>query len=390
MIHIEKSQEWVNINIGGQIFTTRKETLHSSVYFRALFSGEYNDDLSTLVIDRDPKIFRHVLNLLRDASYNYPLKYLSELDFYGIDYETDDEISPLQPQEENKLEIDITHSNLYKCPTDPIMQLLCHGRISDYVDPQAKGFTKESMVIMVDKNISFLRRLDYITRILIVAKADKRTLNKIEMNFGMGRISFDPPVCQLLSRIGKPKDLQSFEKYLEDKKYHVYEIPVDIKTVSIFYTPMTIKTEYDVEPLEEHIYVYGGFMQTEDIYTILMQDIIDVGIIFSSHYYPINTSSLLTKKCKILCGIYFMKDPGDVNILLDGQIITSINSSLILRDMYARSIFTDGYYLITFNGMCKLKGPESYFTVKTSNPTDFYVIYCVNLATNRGVLFIDE
>jgi BTB/POZ domain len=279
---INTKEEFIKINVGGELFTTRKETLLSSVYLRALFSGKYNDDLSTLIIDRDPKIFRHVLNLLRDASYNYPLKYLTELDFYGIDYETDEDISPLQPEEENKLEMDVTHSDLYKCPTDPMLQLL-------YRDPQADSYTKENMVIKVDKNTCFLRIFDYITKILIVAKADKRTLNKIHMDFGyMKRISFDPPVCQLLSRIGKPKDLQSFEKYLEDKKFHVYEIPVDIKTVSIVFSSMTMKTEYDVDPLEEHVYVYGGLMPNEERYAIYTKDIADVGMIFCSHYYPIN------------------------------------------------------------------------------------------------------
>ena len=62
---INTKEEFIKINVGGELFTTRKETLLSSVYLRALFSGKYNDDLSTLIIDRDPKIFRHVLNLLR-------------------------------------------------------------------------------------------------------------------------------------------------------------------------------------------------------------------------------------------------------------------------------------------------------------------------------------
>jgi hypothetical protein len=85
-----------------------------------------------------------------------------------------------------------------------------------------------------------------------------------------------------------------------------------------------------------------------------------------------------------------MKDPGDVNILLDGQIIISTSSSLILRDMYAQSIFTEGYYLITFKGICQLKDAKAYFTVNTTKPTDFYVIYSVNLTTNQGILLINE
>jgi hypothetical protein len=69
------------LNVGGTMFETMKDTLLKSAYFEAFFRFENND----YFIDRDPEMFRHVLNLLRDPDYNFPKEYISELDFYGVD-----------------------------------------------------------------------------------------------------------------------------------------------------------------------------------------------------------------------------------------------------------------------------------------------------------------
>lgn len=82
----------VYLNIGGKQFVTNIDTLTKCQYFNAIvnINGNINSSQEKpYFIDRDPKIFRHVLNLLRDSNYNFPEKYSSELDFYGLyPYET--------------------------------------------------------------------------------------------------------------------------------------------------------------------------------------------------------------------------------------------------------------------------------------------------------------
>ena len=61
----------ITIDVGGQIFRTSREILNKSVYI-----SEELGEKSELFIDRSPKIFRHILELLRN----------SQLKFYGIEY----------------------------------------------------------------------------------------------------------------------------------------------------------------------------------------------------------------------------------------------------------------------------------------------------------------
>lgn len=71
----------VTIDVGGQIFRTSRKILNKSIYI-----SEELGEKSELFIDRSPKIFRHVLELLRNSHYIYPCEYLKELKFYGIEY----------------------------------------------------------------------------------------------------------------------------------------------------------------------------------------------------------------------------------------------------------------------------------------------------------------
>lgn len=75
------------LDVGGTIFKTTKATLNSAPYFESM--NNFQDLTMTtsdnpIFIDRDPELFRHVLNLLRDPDYKYPESYFSELTFYGI------------------------------------------------------------------------------------------------------------------------------------------------------------------------------------------------------------------------------------------------------------------------------------------------------------------
>ena len=89
------SLKTIKLNIGGKLFETTQDTLNSSSYFNSMFS-RWNDSDKITFIDRSPKIFHHVLCLLRDPNYDYPVKYLSELDFYGIKYSKEEQEDLLQ------------------------------------------------------------------------------------------------------------------------------------------------------------------------------------------------------------------------------------------------------------------------------------------------------
>ena len=73
----------LSINVGGKVFTTKPETLLKADYFVGLLQTEIKEQV---FVDRDKKAFRHVLNYLRDEKYVFPIKYLPELDFYGVPY----------------------------------------------------------------------------------------------------------------------------------------------------------------------------------------------------------------------------------------------------------------------------------------------------------------
>lgn len=80
----------VHLNIGGVYYTTYNETLINIPYFSSVIrmEGEIKSSVDKpYYIDRDGKIFRHILNLARDHDYNFPMKYAKELEYYGFEYE---------------------------------------------------------------------------------------------------------------------------------------------------------------------------------------------------------------------------------------------------------------------------------------------------------------
>lgn len=81
----------IHLDLRGTYIKTSRETLiRGSDYFRAQLSGDFltkgDSRENAIFIDRSPKAFQHVLNLLANEGYDFPEKYLCELDFYGIGY----------------------------------------------------------------------------------------------------------------------------------------------------------------------------------------------------------------------------------------------------------------------------------------------------------------
>lgn len=78
----------VTLDVGGQLFKTRKSTLMSrSAYFRRMWNSQFQfaeAAESTVFLDRDPGLFRHVLAYLRNPGVHLSCDVLPELEYFGI------------------------------------------------------------------------------------------------------------------------------------------------------------------------------------------------------------------------------------------------------------------------------------------------------------------
>ncbi|KAH7668111.1 Potassium channel tetramerization-type BTB domain containing protein, partial [Aphelenchoides avenae] len=66
---------WIRLNVGGKVFLTTKDTLGKcpeSILFRFCddkdFQPSVKDESGAYLIDRDPKLFRLILNFLHNGS----------------------------------------------------------------------------------------------------------------------------------------------------------------------------------------------------------------------------------------------------------------------------------------------------------------------------------
>ena len=76
----------IKLNVGGTIFETTDTTLKKINYFKYLFEDTNITINDIPFVDRPAHIFKHVLAYAIDDTYNYPLKYKNELDFYDVKY----------------------------------------------------------------------------------------------------------------------------------------------------------------------------------------------------------------------------------------------------------------------------------------------------------------
>jgi len=107
------SQSPIHLDVGGQLFKTSYQTLIIAPYFQALerINGQISGTVEKpLFIDRDPEIFKHILNLLRNPKYHFPTEFLPELPFWGFPVED-------YPDHGQKYLNDVTDSSLIKEPT---------------------------------------------------------------------------------------------------------------------------------------------------------------------------------------------------------------------------------------------------------------------------------
>jgi hypothetical protein len=74
----------VILNVQGQIYQTDYDTIIKIPYFKNMLEA-CGLPKEPIFVNRPPHIFKHILSLAVDPYYQYPAKYVSELDFYCID-----------------------------------------------------------------------------------------------------------------------------------------------------------------------------------------------------------------------------------------------------------------------------------------------------------------
>lgn len=103
----------VRINVGGEIFETFKSTIDRVPYFNTLFNSQFYEPGKEIFVDRDPKIFRALLNHLRDRNNVFPKKYWQDLEYYGLDV-ADDTHYENDGNEEKEIPIEKKGKNLFE------------------------------------------------------------------------------------------------------------------------------------------------------------------------------------------------------------------------------------------------------------------------------------
>lgn len=77
-------EEWIQVNVGGKIFSSTKETLLLIPYFQSKNRFNPLNSCTEIKIDQDPSVFKHILRSMRNPGYEIPDKYSACLDFWGL------------------------------------------------------------------------------------------------------------------------------------------------------------------------------------------------------------------------------------------------------------------------------------------------------------------
>lgn len=73
---------WLNVN--GEYFHTTIETLQAATYFQNRDLSRHLEREKAIFIDDQAEVWRHILRLLRDPDYDFPIEYQDVLTKYGI------------------------------------------------------------------------------------------------------------------------------------------------------------------------------------------------------------------------------------------------------------------------------------------------------------------
>lgn len=144
----------IKLNVCGVKFECSKATLEKSEYFKSFFE-EFPNFNEELYIERSPVIFKHILSLLIDDEYPFPLKYEKELKYF------------LMKKEEVKvIKICINHCELTKKYKDRLGKFwlnadACQYKYSEFVKDQGLKCNLKARFIVCDINIGGVHVCDH-------------------------------------------------------------------------------------------------------------------------------------------------------------------------------------------------------------------------------------
>lgn len=138
----------VRINVGGKVFETFQSTVDRLQYFQTLFNSQFFRPEEEIFIDRDPKVFRLLLNHLRDKNNVFPKKYWQDLEYYGIEVK-----EKTEPEEK------IKHSKMRNLPKDKVG--------SGFLMPFVAINDQTSLVVKNFKNDQFFRKKYQIKEVML-------------------------------------------------------------------------------------------------------------------------------------------------------------------------------------------------------------------------------
>jgi len=126
-----KLEDFLPINVGGEIFYTTRPTLCSTFgYFKSYL--ERWDQKGEIFVDRNPATFKEVLSLIRNPTYDFPKNLKYELDFYGLSH-----LLPVEPISElNLFKLPFSSTGNIELPFDQL--LVCHH--DGYLDAPGRKF----------------------------------------------------------------------------------------------------------------------------------------------------------------------------------------------------------------------------------------------------------
>jgi len=202
----------ISLNVGGTIFCTSYETLNKRPsMLQAMFSGRHElhpmKD-GTHFFDRDPKVFKYVINFLRNDKIDWPdngrLKKLIqiEFDYFAIDCQSNPEVFVQTGDFDKK-------GFLYWLGTD--------GGTTTWTNPRVK-----KLVEVESDNPRYYR---------IINNSAERYDNVEDLSLVVDYNS-DPPTC-----VTSPSAQSGFTVDFKD-----YTISITVITLSCYYSPTTYLT----------------------------------------------------------------------------------------------------------------------------------------------------
>lgn len=166
------ANEMVQLNVGGQVFTTAKSTLlvaDEGSRLDVLFSDRHGELASPVFIDRNPKMFEYVLEFLRSVKVGAPVEQITDLGVDSSDYPAllrEARFFGLVGLAKLVGEMGVGRGT-GKVPYDDIVQCYSHNRLKLFVGLDLSGYSFRGWVLSgAELRNCNLRRCDF-TNVLL-------------------------------------------------------------------------------------------------------------------------------------------------------------------------------------------------------------------------------